>query len=276
MIKLVGDSSLDTRPVDEARQPVIKVPFSVNFDDSVWVDTRDVDLDGFVAAMKASQTFQSACPSPNDFLEAYRGEDDVFCITITSKLSGSHNSAELAKTLAQEEGESQGEVTVFDSKSASSGPYLVYRRILDLIDQGLSYQEIKQQIPEFIENMHTMFISKSLENLRKAGRLSNIKAMIVKALNIVPIMGANDGVIEMFDKSRGEKRAFETLLNKMEEKAGDLAGRIVAISHADYETKALELKSRIEQRFQPAEVVILRTQALNTLYVDYEGIIISF
>lgn len=276
MIKIVGDSSLDTRAQDEQLLPVIKVPFTINLDDSTWVDTRDVDLDGFVTAMKASQQFQSACPSPNDFLEAYKGKDDVFCITITSKLSGSHNSAELARTLSLEEGPDQGEVVVLDSKSASSGPYLIYRKISEMIDQGSSFQEIKQVMPDFIDQMNTMFISKSLENLRKAGRLSNIKAMIVKALNIVPIMGAVDGVIEMIDKARGEKRAFETLMNKMEEFAGDLSGRIVAISHANYESKALELKNMIEQRFKAREVVILRTQALNTLYVDEQGIIISF
>lgn len=276
MIKIVGDSSLDTRPQDEQHRPVIKVPFSVNFDDSIWVDTRDVDLPGFVKAMRASQTFQSACPSPNDFLEAFKGPEDVFCITITSKLSGSHNSAELARSLSQEEAGDQGEVVVLDSKSASTGPYLIYRKISELIDQGLSFNDIKQKMPEFIEQMHTVFISKSLENLRKAGRLSNIKAMIVKALNIVPIMGANDGVIEMVDKARGEKRAFETLLNRMESLAGDLSGRIVAISHADYEAKAKELKAKIEERFKAREVVILQTQALNTLYVDEQGIIISF
>lgn len=276
MIKIVGDSSLDTRPEDEKHLPVTKVPFSVNFDDSIWVDTRDVDLPGFVKAMRKSQTFQSACPSPNDFLEAYQGEQDVFCITITSKLSGSYNSAELAKSLSLEEGPFQGEVVVLDSKSASSGPYLIYRKISELIDEGLDFHEIKGQMPGFIDQMHTMFISKSLENLRKAGRLSNIKAMIVKALNIVPIMGAIDGVIEMIDKARGEKRAFDALLDKMEEKAGDLTGRIVAISHADYEEKAKELKEKIEARFNAREVILLRTQALNTLYVDEQGIIISF
>lgn len=276
MIKIVGDSSLDTRPVDEAHLPVTKVPFSVIFDHETIVDTRDVDLVHFTKTMKESSKFQSACPSPNDFLEAYKGPDNVFSITITSKLSGSHNAAELAKKLAEEEGGVQGEVVVIDSKSASSGPYLIYRKLSELIDQGLNFEAIKEQIRGYEDTLHTMFISKSLENLRKAGRLSNLKALIVKALNIVPIMGATDGIIEMFDKARGEKRAFETLLNKMEEMAGDLAGKIVAISHADYESKAKELKAAIEKRFQAKEVVILKMQALNTLYADHEGIIISF
>lgn len=276
MIKIVGDSSLDTRPVDEAHLPVVKVPFSVIFDNETIVDTRDVDLVHFTKTMKESSKFQSACPSPNDFLEAYRGPENVFSITITSKLSGSHNAAELAKKLSEEEGESQGEVVVIDSKSASTGPYLIYRRLSELIDEGLSFEDIKEKIKGYEDTLHTMFISKSLENLRKAGRLSNLKAMIVKALNIVPIMGATDGVIEMFDKARGERKAFETLLNKMEEMAGDLAGKIVAVSHADYESKAKEVKAAIEARFKAREVIILKMQALNTLYADHEGIIISF
>ena len=276
MIKIVADSSLDTRPQDEAHLPVIKAPFSVIFDQGTIVDTRDVDLKHFTKTMQSSTKFQSACPSPNDFLEAFRGPDDVFCITITSKLSGSHNAAELAKKLAEEEGENQGEIVVIDSKSASPGPYLIYRRISELIDQGLSFAEIKEKIKHYEDTLATMFISKSLENLRKAGRLSNIKAMIVKALNIVPIMGATDGVIEMVDKARGERKAFDMLLDKMEEKSGDLAGKIVAISQADNESKALELKKAIEARFQAREVVVLKMGALNTLYADHEGIIISF
>lgn len=276
MIKIVGDSSLDTRPQDEAHLPVIKVPFSVIFDQETIADTRDVDLTHFTKTMQSSTKFQSACPSPNDFLEAFRGPDDVFCITITSKLSGSHNAAELAKKLAEEEDDNQGEVVVIDSKSASPGSYLIYRRISELIDQGRSFAEIKEHIKDYPDRLQTMFISKSLENLRKAGRLSNIKAMIVKALNIVPIMGANDGVIEMFDKARGERKAFEMLLNKMEKLSGNLSGKIVAISHADNEPKAQELKQAIEKRFQALEVVILKMGALNTLYADHEGIIISF
>lgn len=276
MIKIVADSSLDTRPQDEQILPVTKVPFSIIFDHTTIVDSRDVDLNVFTHTMQESEKFQSACPNPNDYLEAFIGEEDVFCITITAKLSGSHNSAELAKKLYEDSTELKKKIHIFDSMSASTGPFLIYYKIMELWQQGKTYNEIKHKVMDYIPKMHTMFISKSLENLRKGGRLSNIKAFFVRALNIVPLMGAKEGVIEVFDKARGEKRAFETLLDNMEKLAGDLSNRVVAISHADYESKAQELKEAIQKRFKAKEIIILRMQALNTLYADHQGIIISF
>ena len=89
-------------------------------------------------------------------------------------------------------------------------------------------------------------------------------------------MGATGGVIELFDKARGQKRAFDRLIDIMGERGGDLKDRIIAISHADFEEQALKLKAAIEKKFKPRRIYILKMGALTTLYADRKGIIISF
>lgn len=274
-MRIISDSSLDIPQGKRDEYPITKVPFSVRFDDKTYVDTDDVDLKAFEASMVKSKTFQSACPSPNDFYESFNNEDMVFGITITSKLSGSYNSAILAKNLYMEEFPTK-RVHIFDSLSASTGPFLTYLRIREGIKAGKSFEDIIADVSGYIAKMETMFISQSLDNLIKAGRMSNMKGFIAKALNIVPIMGATDGVIELFDKARGQKRAFDRLIDIMGERGGDLKDRIIAISHADFEDQAIKLKAAIEKKFKPKRIYILKMGALTTLYADRKGIIISF
>lgn len=274
-MKIIADSSLDIPEGKRSEYPIAKVPFSVRFDDKTYVDTDDVDLKAFEASMVKSKSFQSACPSPNDFYESFDDENMVFGITITSKLSGSYNSAILAKNLYLEEYPNK-RVHIFDSLSASTGPFLTYLKIRELREAGRSFEDIIGEVSTYISKMETMFISQSLDNLIKAGRMSNMKGIIAKALNIVPIMGANDGTIELFEKARGQKRAFNRLLDMIGERGGDLKDKIVAISHADYEEQALKLKAAIEKKFKPKRIYILKMGALTTLYADRKGIIISF
>ncbi len=275
MIRIVGDSSLDLNEDLHQGEFVPKVPFRINLDGVEWRDTPDVDLEKFRQAMGAARQFQTACGSPQEFYETFEGEGDVFAITITSKLSGSYNAAVLGKQLYEQDHPDK-KIHIVDSLSASTGLVLVYIKLKELINTGISFEEIRDEIESFVANMRTFFISQSLENLRKAGRLSNIKALMGRLLRVIPIMGATDGVIEPFATARGKQKAFEKLVDLIEEAAGGVTERVLAISHANNLEDALTIKEAILKRIHFKAIHIIPMGALNTLYADNKGIIISF
>ncbi len=275
MIRIVGDSSLDLNEELLQGEVVPKVPFRIDLDGVEWRDTPDVDLEKFRAAMGEARHFKTACGSPQEFYEAFEEEGDVFAITITSKLSGSYNAAVLGKQL-YEQAHPDKKIHIVDSLSASTGLTLVYMKLKELIDKRFSFEEIRDEAENFVANMRTFFISQSLENLRKAGRLSNIKALMGRLLRVIPIMGANDGVIEPFATARGKQKAFMKLVDLIEEAAENVTEKVLAISHADNLEDALTLKEAIGKRINFKAIHIIPMGALNTLYADNKGIIVSF
>ncbi len=272
MFNIVSDSSLDLSDfVDDKTQIV---PFKIDLDDKTYVDDKNLDIKAFIKNMLNCSSFKTACPSPNDYYEAFKKKGDVFCITITSKLSGSYNSAILAKNMVEEE--LSKNIKVIDSGSASSALALIYLELKKHISLNMSFEEISDKIDEYVGKLNTLFILDSLDNLRKAGRLSNLKAMIARTLNIVPIMCDNNGYIEKAAQARGKKRAFEKLVDLMEIQAKDKEELHVVLSHADNIEQAEKLKQSIINRLNPSSVKIITMNALNTVYADYKGIIVSF
>ena len=138
---------------------------------------------------------KSACPSPERFREAYHTEaEHVYVITLSSHLSGSYNSAVLGMNLYREKyGKKQ--IHIIDSESASCGETQIVKKLVELEEQGLSFEEIVKQIEEFRSNVHTYFVLDNLDTLRKNGRLTGVKALVASTLSIKPIMAGDKGSI---------------------------------------------------------------------------------
>ena len=276
MIKIVADSSLDTDKDILDGIKVEKVPFKINLDDKVHVDDENLVMNEYVREMQASSSFSTACPSPMEYLECFEGDEDVFGITITSKLSGSYNSAKIAMEMYFEEHrDSKKRIHIFDSKLASVGETLIAMKIKEL--QGtLDFDEMKKRVQEYVDSLTLFFISESLDNLMKAGRLTKVKGTVAKMLNIVPLMTTNDGEIELFEKARGKKKAFKKLIESVAAQRADFSDRVFAIAHADNLEMANKIREEIEERLNFKKVIILPMSGLNTLYADYKGIIVAF
>ncbi len=272
MINIVSDSSLDRSEFVDNKTEI--VPFKIDLDGTTYVDDIKLNISEFIDAMRKCSNFKTACPSPNDYYEAFKQKGDTFCITITSKLSGSYNSAVLAKNMIQEE--ISKKVKIIDSGSASSALALIYLELKKYIELNMSFDEIADKIDSYVKKMNTLFILDSLENLRKAGRLSNLKAMIAKTLNIVPVMQDNNGYIEKAAQARGKKRAFEKLVDLIEIRSKDKEELNIIVSHADNIDQAEKLRESIVKRLNPNSIRIISMNALNTMYADYKGIIVSF
>ena len=175
--KIVADSSCDLNQDLEQRLDIKLVPFKIDIDERSFIDNKDLDIEDFKKTMKASPNpIRTSCPSPGDFVEEYKKSENVFVVTISAALSGTYNSAELAKDMMLEEDPNKF-VYVFDSKSASIGETLTALKIDELIKKGLSNTEIVEKVEAYIDETTTYFISESLDNLIKNGRISKTKGL---------------------------------------------------------------------------------------------------
>lgn len=274
--KIVADSSCDMNEDLDKIMDVSLVPFKIDIDSDSYIDDENIDLKEMTRKMKASPNpIKTSCPSPGDFAAKYRESDNVFVVTISEQLSGTYNSAILAKDMIMEEFKDKF-IHVFNSKSASIGETLVALKINECIEEKLSNSQIVEKVEKFIEDMKTYFISEDLSNLIKNGRISKTKGLIINALNIKPIMRAtDDGNIDLVDKARGSKKAFKRLVEIISESGVRFEDRILAISHANALQKALDLKEDLK-KLNFKEIIIVETKGLSTGYVNDGGIIVAF
>lgn len=276
-INIIADSSCDMPKALRQENPFVSVPFKLYIDEEEIVDDEQLDVISFIDKMvKSTGVPRSACPAPNDFLVDFDGESACYVVAISSRLSGTYNSAELAKTMYLEENPNKL-IHVFDSKSASVGETLVVLKIHELNQLQMSHADLVDQVTKYISETKTYFVSESLDNLIKNGRISKLKGAIANVLNIKPIMGADEnGEIKLIDKARGSAKAFQTMADLIVENAQNAENRILAISHVNNLERATLLKEEIEKRCQFKQIIIVQTGGLSSLYCDHQGIIVAF
>lgn len=273
--KIVADSSCDLNKDLEEVMDVKLIPFKIDVDNDSFIDDENLDLSDLVKKMHASPNpIKTSCPSPGDFAAEYDA-DSVYVVTISEQLSGTYNSAILARDMVLEENPDRF-IHVFNSKGASVTETLTALKIKESIDEKLSNTELVEKVEKFIDNMRTYFISEDLSNLVKNGRISKTKGLLINVLNIRPIMMAtDDGNIEMIDKARGSKKAFKKLVEIIGETGVKFEEKTLAISHANALQKALDLKEDLK-KYNFKDIIIVETKGLSTGYVNDGGVILAF
>lgn len=276
-IKIIADSSCDMPADLKSAYPYTPIPFKLYVDDEEMVDDETLNPIDFIEKMvKSSGVPRSACPSPIDFQNHFEGDEKACIVTISSRLSGTYNSAMLAKSMYLEE-HPEKEIHIFDSKSASIGETLVVLKIHELSKESLPSEVFAQKVNDYIDSMKTYFVSESLENLMKNGRISRFKGTIASALNIKPIMGADaNGEIQLVEKARGSAKAFQRMLELIIENATDAEHRILAISHVNNPERAHWLCEEVKRACKFKDVIVVQTGGLSSLYCDHQGVIVSF
>lgn len=275
---IVGDSSCDVDAKLQEELGVTLVPLSMEVDEQRYVDNEALDLSMFLEKMNQSdKPMKSSCPSPEDFLSAYRqSADEIYCVTLSSKLSGSYHSAELAKSLYNEEEKEAKQIHVFDSKSAAAGEVAIAMKINEFIKKNMDFHEVVEKTEKYIKEMTTLFVLDKLDNLEKAGRLSLIKAKIVNILNIKLVLGDEEGKIISYTQARGMKKALDKMLKLIGEKGRNFSEKHLVISHCYAAERAEQLKKMIEQLYDFKEIVIVQTKGLSSSYANFGGVIIAF
>lgn len=251
------------------------VPLEIFVDDYRIIDDDTFNQQDFLKKVAASPNCpKSSCPSPERYMKAYDCQaDHVYAVTLSAKLSGSYNSAELGKNLYLEEnGEKQ--IHVFDSKSASVGETLIAMKIRECEEAGMSFGEVIDRVEAYIAELDTYFVLESLEALRKNGRLSNLKAFVASALNIKPVMGSTDeGDICQLDQARGVSRALDKMIRVMFDRVQDCENRILAIAHCNCPKRAIALVEKIQSMARFKDIFVVDTAGISSMYASDGGII---
>ena len=275
---IVGDSCTDTNEELKEKLNINKVPLTLEIDDYTVVDDETFNQTEFIDKMKASPSCpKSSCPSPKAFLDAYEGAEEVYVVTLSSALSGSYNSAKLAQRDFREKFPEK-KITVVDSRSAAGGQTLIAMKIKELKEHGLGFDEVKEKVMKFRDEMVTKFVLESVDNLRKNGRLSKLTAVICEALNIKPVLASTDeGEIHKLSQARGMKATLLKMVEAICQDAFDTKNRILAIAHCNNAQRAEYVKNLIISKgLQFKDIVILETGGVSTLYANQGGIIISY
>lgn len=281
--KIIGDSCLDLTEELKKDPGFQMIPLTLQVGNVQVIDDETFDQSAFIEMVKACpECPKTACPSPESFKKAYEEADvdAVFVITLSNHLSGSYNSAVLAKELYEEEKKEAGEtvtkkIAVIDSLSASSGELDQALYIRDLCEQGLDFETVAEMAEAYSHRMKTYFVLETLDTLRKNGRLSGLQAFFATALNIKPVMGAEEGVIIKLDQARGINKAFARMCEIAVKEAGETEKKRVIIAHCNCPERAAQVKQEMEKRASFREILITETAGVATMYAGDGGIIMS-
>ena len=274
--KVVVDSCGELTEEMKKDERFVSVPLILEVEGESIIDDTTFDQAGFLKKVAASPNCpKSACPSP----ELYRKEFDcdvphVYAVTLSSELSGSYNSAILARNMILEK-QPDKKIHVFNSCSASVGQTLIAVKLAECEEEGLSFEEIVQKVEAYIESQNTFFVLENLDTLRKNGRLSFVKAFVASALKIKPVMGAtNEGIIYQINQARGINKALIKMVDCVVEKTVDSKHRTLAISHCNCFERAKQVKDAILEKMPVKDVILLDTAGVSTMYANDGGIII--
>lgn len=253
----------------------VHAPLHLYVDGEEFVDDDSFDQMDFLTKMKGSPNCpKSSCPSPELYREAFDcGAEHLYAVTLSAELSGSYNSAVLGQNLYLED-HPEAKVHVFNSCSASVGETRVAQKIQEYEEAGFSFEEVVEKVEAFVKEKKTYFVLETLENLRKNGRLSAVKALVATALNIKPIMaGTVDGVIVQLSQARGMQKALRRMVETMLEDVKNPQERVLAITHCNNAARAEFVRDEVLKLAKVKDVIILEASGVSTLYAADGGII---
>ena len=272
-IKIVADSSANIIRLDTV--PFASAPLKIITAQREFVDDAALDLDDMLQFLQNYKgRSQTSCPNPEDWLTAFGDAEDVFCVTITSGLSGSYNAACAAKDIYEAEHPDR-RVCVIDSLSAGPELTLIVEKLEQLIGEGRSYEEICAYMPEYQKSTGLLFMLESLHNFAANGRISPAIAKIVGVLGIRIVGRASDvGTLEPKDKCRGEDRSLAAILRYLKE-SGLRTGK-VHLAHCLNEEAAIKLKAMILAELPEVTVTIGKNLGLCSFYAEKGGLLVGF
>lgn len=248
-IRILTDSTSDIPESVRKENAIEMVPLKVHFDTETYYDAVTIQPEQFYEKLKTSSKLPTTSqPSPVDFVEAFKGAGEahlspVIALTLSSALSGTYQSAVLAKSMLDE----QVDVTVLDSKSASCGIGLLAVSAAKAAREGKSKDEIIELIQRLRSVTRIYFLVDTLEYLQKGGRIGKASALFGSLLNIKPILTIDpEGQVAPVDKVRGQKKAVTRIIELLKAEFGD--GEVQAtVAHANAPEAAKEFSAQLSE-----------------------------
>jgi DegV family protein with EDD domain len=251
------DSSI---PFDlAAHHHIVQVPMMIHFGEKSFEAVYAInDADTFRWIDQEGKLPTTAAPSPGKFISAFNhafdaGAEQIICLCVSSEVSGTYNAAMTAS-----ESFPQREIHVIDSRSLSMGLGFMVLAAAEAAAQGASTGEIISIIDDIRQRTHLFAALSTLKYLAMGGRVSNISATMASMLNIKPILTMRDGKLDLLEKVRTQKKAWERVIELSALKTGDGQIDKMCILHVNARDMAEQFKSEIANRMHcPPEILFV-------------------
>ncbi|WP_294468604.1 DegV family protein [uncultured Anaerofustis sp.] len=257
-IAIITDSGTDVPKKYVDKYNMYVVPLIVNYNNKSYKDVVDIDIDTICDRLK-EEIPTTSLPSIDDIMETFEkvisdGYDKAIVITISSGLSGTYN----AMRIASESFEGRLETMLIDTKNIDIGAGFSAIRAGELIEQGCSFDQIKEKLDDAIKNTKVYFCVKTLEYLRKGGRIGLVASVVGTALDLKPVMSCNeDGVYYVVSKARGRKKSLKKALSEAIDYSKKYNKYNVAVVNVQAEDEAKEIENSIKKEFPNVENVFV-------------------
>jgi len=253
MFQIISDSGCDFSTEEVKKHKIDIVPFYITFDQEVYLK-EGVDIskqDYFKRLVEEKDLFpQTAQPSPQDYIDVYtphlEAGQDILSLTISSKLSGTYNSATLAASTLKEEYPDRT-IIVIDSLNCAIGQGLLLKEIIKMRDNGHSLMETAALAEEVKQTVRLYVTLDSLEYLKRGGRVGPTTALVGGILGLRPVLHIVDGAVEQLDSVRGNKRVLQLMTEAMVHALKDETQHVnLSVGHILREEDAVAFKSGLE------------------------------
>lgn len=260
---IVADSTADIPQSIASELGIHIVPMRLAFGDQSFVEGVDITAEEFYAKLTKSRELPTTSQtSPSQYAKVYRGLLDahpgapIISIHISSGMSGTYQSARLAKEMIEEELGQESGITVIDSLCASYGFGLQVVHAARLAGQGATVERIREEVERLGRERRLYFLVDTLDYLQKGGRIGKAAAILGNLLNIKPILSVDrEGVIYAVDKARGRKKALSRVIELFVNDFGESKDLNVAVCDGVNPEGAAEMLSLLSQHFTLHEVV---------------------
>ncbi len=275
--KIIADSSCELPQHLQNDKRFSLIPFGMEINGYHLMDEPGINIKDLLEKIEESPVCaKSSCPSPQVFMENFDTDaEHIYVICISSKLSGSYNSAVLAKNMYEEKNQSK-KICVIDSKSASGGESQIALLAMELEEKGMTFEEIVSQLEQYRDQLSTYFVLNNIETLRKNGRMSAVKALVATTLNIKPILKGMEGSIVQAGQAVGIKKSLVKMVDYIAEEIVNPMQKRIIITHCNNVARAECVKKMLMERIECREYIIMPMSGLSSLYANDGGIIVTY
>lgn len=271
--KIIVDSSSDLISLEGVE--FASVPLKIMTDEREFCDNAELDIKEMTEYLKKYKgRSRSSCPNSAEWYLQFGEAEQIFCVALTSGLSGSYNSACAAAREYTDEHPDR-RVCVIDTLSAGPEVAMVAEKLAEFSVHGYSFDEAEHHIKEYCRHTHLAFSLESLRNFANNGRVHPAVAKLAGLLGIRVIGHASlKGELEVTGKVRGPEKALSDIIANMKQ-SGYIGGK-VRIHHCDNADSAYKLEKRIKNEFSGANVIIDNTRGLCSFYAEIGGLLVGY
>jgi len=256
MIQIITDTTAVLSKEDIERYNIIVSPQIIHIDDETYLEGIEIDVPEFLEKLKRAKNLpKTAAPPPELFVKEFErflnGNTTILCIHPSAEVSGTVRSATVA---AQDF--PQLDIRVIDTRLIASPLATLVLLAAQWAEEGVQADEIVSRISQMIKRCQVYFMVDTLEYLAKGGRIGGASALLGSVLQIKPILTFKDGRVELFEKERTYKRAFERMISIAEERIEKDKESYLSIMHAGAREQAQEMANRLSSRLSISNIPI--------------------